>query len=476
MHFNWHKRFLTELPIYRELQHFLSTEVSDVAPYLVKMAPEKAGTQHAMDAYKRRQDLLEYFNHSKYILDIHLAALAQPLVFDGAEDQRWQDILMDATLLGDTVDDVFRAFVEAYLTYGFSGVHIDAPAAVAETADEQQQQRQRSYQVVYAAPQIRDWQIILEGGARGQLSRVVLEQPVVQVEGKPHDCILELVSTGAGYIWRKWRAVNSGEFSATSKGGDYTIIAEGVSDVTIPFVIIGRGIQDSAIRTVQQISRVRLNKQSSLDNILYYQGFRRVGIAGVEPQEAFILAENTFATFQNPDAKVLDFGESSAEATQSSIDRLDRVASRVGLKQRHLLADDTRQTQSAESKSKDAESLNEWYDKTLDKFTRKMQAIYDIHAEYEGLTPIADISIERNYRSDDSEAQVIERDYTFQQARELGAIDVQKEVLKQGVQKLRSAKTDELLDYVDNLQAPQQAPQRTAAEIIGLTAPDVNNS
>jgi len=459
MKIEFHPKYISENPIYHEMRDFLSGERERHLPYLIQHETEKGEVKSVQAAWQRRRQTLEVFNHSGLVLDMHTAALNQTVQIDELmAGDTWETILADVTGFDDDVQAFAREISRLKLVDGKVAILVDSPALVAQTEQERLSNGERSYSVVFDATKIAYWSRWIDGYMKGALSEIVLE--VDAVDGHRSFRRLFIPAQGVPYQWQTLIAESAG-FSSAAKEIECSVIDEGEGAFEyIPVVLWGEGLVQSEIRPTQLVSKSRLNKKSALDNILFYQGFQRVAGFGINPEEQKAMAENTLMLSANENGRFQVIQEGNPDALVNDVKALDRLAFRVGLRQKHMMADDSRDVQSAESKAKDAEALNDCYDRFLDELEGVLTQVFRWHASYESLSEDFSISIDRSYRSEDSDRVMAELQMVSLQAQQLGAMEVQKEVLKRMVTKMPIAPKDglsederrrELMGYIDGL-------------------------
>lgn len=456
MKLHFHREYETQSDKWAKVSDFVSDEVQRVHKYVVRFdveidearrtrsavtESEAARSTRAayLGSYERRLRTLDYYNHAQIIRDIHLSALTQDYTFSPQDSDEWRELLHDVTGFRKPLKRFIREVIEDYLAYGKVGVLVDADEDVSSNRLEALENGERSYFVKFPAASILDWKRFARGPLRGQFSRVLLQEENVSLDGQQYESFLELtLDVGERYEFRRYRAKESRKkFSAHRDGIDVELFEEGQGGLyRIPFVVMGEGIGESALYGVVNQSEVRLNKQSELDNILYYQAFRRTLLSGVSPQEAVAFAENTVAYTESENARLQSEDPTEPNALKEEVRGLDRRIFRRGLKERHMQADDTRQVQSAASKAKDSDSLVDWYHTVVDELEAALNDALALQAEFQGFQGAnaePSMVFSRSFAAEDTEAEAMRDSMLFSQASSIGALEVQKEIVKRGL-------------------------------------------
>jgi hypothetical protein len=411
--------------------------------------------------------------------------MSQPIKLTGVEEnERLNAISKDVTGSGTDYTQAAREILRFYIRDGRVGVLIDSPPESSDSKVEAAAQGERSYQVIYEATQIRDWGHFKTGPRRGQLQYVVVEaEPYVDSGGQVFESYRRYEqpeAPGQKYTWQVIRAQQPGLPSGPPiQGGRDFVVADGGEGGVegIPFVIMGRGPRDSFVRSLAIQNCTHMNTMSVRDNVLWYTGMQRDAFVGVTKEEVDKWSEAAGLLLSNQDAKIFTVNPVNPEGLENALSRLEKFIHRTGKFQFNQLADDTRQTQSADSKQLDLKVQKDIYDKTLDLLTGVLRQIWQWHARYENVDRATiDVQIDRDYGFDDLESQLAEWQVTWNAARELGAIEVQKELLKLKVFRMPLVPTNgipvekrrqQLLDEVDSAKPPAA---QASARLSGLNS------
>lgn len=462
--FSNHPEFTHYLPTYLAINDFVNGSRAAVAKYLIPYATESASTKGGSAAFSTRLKRLYNKNLCEPPLVIHLGHLSQEIEVDGiGPGSALEAIAADMTGFGMKLENFYRELLYCYLHAGRVGVLIDGPAIVEKSRTGAIARGERSYCTMFKAHQIRDWEYFETGPMRGKFKRVVLQlAPVVDEKdrNKKYDRVyvmeaneqVETTTKIASYSvqWKILQDEESGalldfvngsmEAVPDSHSGErqFKIIDRGeIGLEEIPFVVIGDGVRDSVISGVWELNHATLNLNSTLTNIIYHQGFQRLLFAGVEEEEIRWLSENIGAITRNEKAQVFTIEAGNPDAAFREIAILENRARRTALfEHNQLMSEESKESPSAESKAMDTIARKKFYDYVLDLFEDKLAQVFRYIGMFEGEEdPTHAVTIEREYGLEDAAQAASEDGLAFSQAAQIGAIEVQKEILKRYIRK-----------------------------------------
>lgn len=445
-----HADLVDSLSTYQGIADFEDGRVDAVVSYLVPHASETDGTAEGAAQFANRRKRLHNINYVSPYLTIHWSHCSQPHTYGGLESDALQAIQADATGYREDATQVARARLWYYMRDGRVGTYVDGPSAIADDRATARATGERSYQVLYEARKIRYWEHFTSGARKGQLSEVILEErPVRAADGKTHmryrrlffeDKEAAATNPDATYSWQILEDQSTSKVVLASKSVKCDVKGEGTGGINeIPFVIMGDGPDESFAKDTWALNKAHMNLESVVSNILHNQGFQRTAMAGVTKEEVTKIAEWTYTLLQNPEARIFTIEAGSPDGCFREVERIERQLHRRAKFEFNQLADDTRQTQSAESKAKDLIVQKAIYDNTLDMLQGVEASIYRLHALYEGEKDTGSIScsIARDYGLEDEMAEQQQLQLVFAQAQQLGVTDLQKEILKMQAARLR---------------------------------------
>jgi len=387
--------------------HDLVATRAYVPPYKTDLQPKFESEA----TYANRLARTVNINITAPILDEHTHASGREITVQNFDDDVHQDILEDPAQNGENVRVAFRRALSKYYRDGCLGILVergkDPNPAI------------RSFQVMYETLTIRDWEYFSEGPRRGQLRMVLLQDANVVRDKRIYHRArrYELTDESLNYIWKIYESEPKDPGLKLFEEPRYKLIEEGEGEFgEIPFVLMGRGIKDSAVKDVVPLNIGILNRNSILSNINYHQGFRVPVFTGVgDLNEIGPVSEYNAVALSNPTAGVTTIDAGDPVAIEKERNFLIHWAKRVGMKQfKQLLDDMTKQVQSAESKAQDLIALKEFYNETLDFFEGWLSAVYRLHAKFENVNISDDalqaikVSISRDFELEDKEAQLQE--------------------------------------------------------------------
>ncbi|WZO97301.1 hypothetical protein EP7_004326 [Isosphaeraceae bacterium EP7] len=481
--FHTHPQLVRNWERYQKIADFEDGEHDRVVSYLWKYGLEKDSNPKAQAHYDSRVERLHNDNFVEQYLRLHIGHMSQPIHVNGIEaNERLGAIEKDVTGLGMSALLAAQERLRLYIRDGRVGTLIDSPAAVSQSKVEAIAEREQSYQVIYEATDIRYWERFTSGRRRGQLKSVILSAEPYLHKGQVHASFRRYSqpeAAGAPYRWEWMRTKLT--TSVSPLVGDITceVIDAGEGGVEgVPFVMWGNGPRESFVRSVVNQNCSHMNALSVRDNVLWYTGMQKNAFVGVTPEELDKWSEAAALMISNSEARIFTVESFDPVGLNNAIARLEKHIHRHGKFQYNQLADDTRQTQAADSKILDLKVQKDIYDKTLDRQTEVEREIWRWHARYERATPAEidaiSVSIARDYGFDDPAAEEAEHQAAWNEARELGAIKIQKQLLKARVYKMElypvegqtvEELRDELLGEIDALQARES---RVSSAINGL--------
>lgn len=426
-----HPQLVADWETYAAIADLMTNDIKRVHKYLIPHASEldALGSRN----FQNRKDRLVRVNHTKPYARIHASHMSQPISVGGAEDKRLDIVVKDATGFKQSLTQVARDRLKRFVRDGKVGTLVDSPAVIAKDRETARATKERSYQVLYDACDIRYWDVFREGPRKGQFKEVVLAEPF---SGKKQRFRRLLIgdSANAKYQWQILEAKKTGFLSNAADDFQVEIVPNGEGEGgigRIPFVVFGGGPEDSLISDVWPLDIAAMNMSSVKQNIVYNQGFQRSILAGVSPEEISKMSEFTVTLIQNVEARIFTIEAGNPQAATEEILKLERQIDRRGKFEYNQLAEDTRQVQSADSKSKDLKTREAVYTATVEYEESVESEIVKLHAEFEGVDPerVA-VTIGRDFGLKDEQAEQNKLALVFSHAREMKAHRLRKEILR----------------------------------------------
>lgn len=482
----YHDELKENFQLYEMFEDFTKGFNKDVKKYLVKYATEKPDTLAARKAFASREERLYNINSCDPYLTIHLGHLSQPVDIklpEGQDDEFLQSILADATQYGETFKEVFRDLLWYYLRDGKVGLLVDKePMPENLTEAQAKSYNLRSYQVLYEATQIRNYEHHHSGALKGKLKFVDLCAGYEEENDSTFEIVtrFELAETAKSYIVKKLKSTKKASEVSLTDEVEFTQVGGDIPGALpeIPFILFGTGAEDSFISSIVELNKATLNDRSVKGNINYHQGFKKTYVTGAKPEEVKKTGESIITALQNENANVLSIDAGEPTGIENQIKDIENNINRRGKIENNQLADDTKQVQSADSKTKDVLAKMKVYDYILDYFEMRLKKAFQFHCLFDvGLTfdiTNISVSIARDYNLEDTQAETAEDLATFSMARELQATLVMKMILKKRVQNLKIIPDAELtkeetlqalIEDIDNAESAQ--PQSGIGDLFG---------
>jgi hypothetical protein len=206
----------------------------------------------------------------------------------------------------------------------------------------------------------------------------------------------------------------------------------------IPFACystIEDGAEESLARDSTQNNDEWLNLKSAEDFIDYFQAYQRIGVAGANDDEVKQWAANMCAIFSDSRAKILTIPEVK-NALRDKRKSLEQSNQREALLEHQQLADDSRQTQSVESKEADREARKKYYLRIVKKVETVVNQTMKLIAQFEGLdAELVNIQLGTKFNLKSTEEQLTEDSVVWGWAGQAGTAGqaIKKEILKRYV-------------------------------------------
>lgn len=448
---------------YVELNDFTDGRVKKVEGYLIPYMTEEDSSNFGTDfnkpdlsnhkALNSRKKHLYNINYCSPYLFIHLGHLTQPIVLKNYQSEAIDTIIQDVTQFRESLKIADIDYKWSYLLNGMIGVLVDkqpiqAGQSLATSSNI------RSYQVLFEAPQIRNFSYYNEGVNKGKLKSVALTIGFKrQSEGNKEKLfekvmLLELPQVG-NYTWKYLVSKEEYNINDFKKNDELKfeldterVNPQGIGGFSeIPFVLLGEGVKDSMLSEVAPLNRTLLNKRSIKGSVLYNQGFQRNFGVGIKPTEIKQVGEYLLTCIENPDANIISLNAGDASGLSEEIRDIQNQLDRRGRLEFNQLSDDTRQVQAAESKQADKVGKKKIYDLIIDEFEGFYKNIFRFHFLFDDPSAYKDkefsVVIGRDFELDDPSAELNESQVTFYMAKELKAYKAMKAILKYRLSRIK---------------------------------------
>lgn len=474
-----HANLVRDWETYQAIRDFDDGSHAAVVDHLIPHRSEVDGTPEGKAIFANRRKRLYNVNFVNPYLFLHWCHMSQPMTFGGMEGDALKSIEADATGFRKSFVTVARDRLWHRIRDGRVGTLVDGPADIATDRASARAAGERSFQVLYAATEIRDWAFFTKGPRKGQLSRLVLRQPNEEIAGQECEVYRlfeqkDDANARFEFFDLACRARRSEVLGERSQELDVLPGRFGVGGLAeIPFVLWGDGPEESFAKDTWFLNFSWMNLNSVVSHIIYNQGFQRSIFSGIDKEEIAKMTEWTVTVTSSDRAQIFTIPPGDPVAAQLECDKLKREIHRRAKFEFNQLADDTRQVQSAESKTVDQKVRVKIYDNTLDEQTEVEREICRLHALYEGAAAEnVDVSIGRDYGLDDDSAELAEMKEVWNEARELGVVELQKQILKIRAARLKFLPTDDETEdevrdaMMDAVDAAQPAP-RSSSTLLG---------
>lgn len=437
-------RFSKDLQLNNEkytlLNKLTDGDMSFLKGQLLRYATEKGALGNAI--YASRQERLYYVNFCEPYLTVHRGHLNQEIKITGAEDNEvFSLIKADVTGYGKDYQRMALDMIWEYIKSGLCGVLVDRTKTPAINLADAKEKKERSYQVLYYAQDIYSYKYFDEGSRKGKLQELILadkiEEDKIYAKRYYFNQREQVVIQDIYFEGKTLPDITKEAVFKANSEGEILQIQE------IPFVFFGSGAEESFLHAYYNLNLAHMNLKSVLSNVNYNQGFQRSFVLGAKAEEVKNIGEYLINLISNPDANVLTIPSGSPDAIEKEIDKLEKQMHRYGKFEFNQLADDTRQVQSSESKAKDMIARVGIYDTVINELEKALEQIYKLHFAYENITEDLTVEITREYHLEDAQEEVQLLTLAFSQAREVGAVEVQKDILKALILKLRLPMRDE---------------------------------
>lgn len=488
--FSNHPKLVKDWTTYCGIRDFDEGSHERIVGHLIPSRAEDDGSPEGRAIFQNRQRRLYNINFVNPYLFLHWCHMSQDIELVGTDSDSMQLIRADATGFGASFIQTARERAWMYIRDGRVGTLVDGPLSIAKDRASARALGERSYQINFSATEIRNWDRFKEGPRKGQLSKLILAMPEVYRDGACYERYRVFLApesdTGGRFTFLDLESKQAKTPMINSETIDMDIVGGGEGGIDrIPFVLWGEGPEESFAKDSWALSKSWMNLNSVVSHIVYNQGFQRTILAGVDKQEVTKLTEWTVTVVAGDRVSIYTIPPGDPVAAQGECDKLKRETHRRSKFEYNQLADDTRQVQSAESKSIDQKVRERIYENTLDTQTDVERRIWQLHAIYEGEPVEAiDVSIAREYGLDDPTAERADLDAVANDARELGVTELRKQVLRIRASRLKYIPSEtesveeiekKVMDAIDQAQ-PQAARSSQAINGLGATLFGGNNN
>lgn len=475
---HYHPELIANWSLYQMISDFAEGDPRLLgSKYLIRYEIEKDAHPKATQHYESRLERLRNDNFVNQYLTLHVGHMSRKVTISILEtNAKLKAISEDVTGLGMDYEAAERYALELFIRDGRVGILVDSPTKAVGSKAEEEAANLRSYQVIHQATDIRNWDRYTEGPRRGQLNEVLIYEGLVEQKSGSYKQkfrrFTQPEAKDAAYHWEVLLSTGTLKSAEriTEAGIECHVIEEGDGAIAeIPFVIIGRGPCDSLMRDMTWSNFAHMNLQSVEDNIHYHSGMQRNVFVGFTKEELNSWGESVGIMTPNETANVLSVNPAYPQGIMEAKANLEQKMHRQGKLQFNQLADDSRESPSPESKQMDNVVRQDTYNKKLDIMQKAQRQVWGWMAEFEGGSEeTVDVKIDRDFGFDDLEAKRLKRENLWAKAREVNALEVQKQLLITEVAEMEITPIDgrkvedirqELYDAITALQEPQAAAE-----------------
>lgn len=461
-----HPQYSVHHSFYERIRDVISplTEKSLINPKYVKPYVTEAAADTPKEVYNNRLARTYAITFSDSIIDEHVGTLSQKVTVAGfgrgdgdTESTILDDIVDDFDGCGNDITEFAAQLLEVYIAYGFCGLLITGEQERAASAEQQRQLRQRSFGFIYQPFDILNWSRFRTGQYIGELQTVTIIDSITKKGALIRVYTYEPEINGYSYQMYLAKDITSRDSFLRE---EISVVPEGdrvehANVPYLPFFIFGRGPKDSFVGKVSSLDVALVNRLSTYSNVNFAQGFRQIIFSGVQNVKDFLKrVHEQIVGAVSSEIAVHQIPAGDPVALEKEIKMIMHWARRVGMFQMRQLTDDmTAQVASAESKAKDLQTLEQIYDSTLKMFEKHLSKVFRLIYYIETTTPTQEamdainVSIARDFDLSDTQFDIERDKFILFVAANLESsvrVEVEKEVLKRYVSKMRLVPTNEL--------------------------------
>jgi hypothetical protein len=297
-----------------------------------------------------------------------------------------------------------NSFALDYFKFGKAIIKVETARHGAVTLADEVGKNVRPYLTLINPLDMPDWELADGQGInnfnwlRYEYSRVknrkATEKPEMERISKVY------TDTGSGILVESYRAdiVNKAQTNKSWVKDNEQVL--GLSRV--PFIVL----EDvSWLKDVNQEALRYHNLRSSRDNILYSQGYQKVVVFGVDPNDPAQLqamSETTWNLVRAPDGSVQAIEPPDLSSHEKALEESLNNIFKIGLNQLRILPSDSRVSQSADSLGEEKDNTIALIESTLEDIENAINETIKLVAEYKGIKDYQEtISIEKTFTNAD---------------------------------------------------------------------------
>ena len=330
--------------------------------------------------------------------------MRKPIIFDGGDENYWDEWRTDVDRAGSTVDEFIGKILYSSIAYGHCGFITDFPSNDARTLREEREIAAKPYFIQEEAPSILGWRHD-PAENQGMLQQVRFREFITEPDGRFGNTInrqIRVMEPGRFEVWRE------------SKFGsnDYIQHETGTTSVAeIPLSVVYSARQNVLLSTPPLESLAHLNIQhyqiqASLINSLHVAAFPLLMLQGWDDTNNELQNLSVGNALAMPPEGGASYVEPSANAFDSLQLELKELADQISTLGLTILA---RPKASAESGSKaaiDRADSNSMLAQISINAEQALQQAMDWAGEYAGIEPPT-VSIDRDFNAGELEGPEI---------------------------------------------------------------------
>lgn len=379
MKFKLHPEYTAMSPTWQRYQNFYEGENETIKRYLRQFVIEQgeAGSDGAK-AWAQRLNRTFYVNFCEPIISIWISLLfSRPADIKGIEAIFTPEELADIDGLGEnnSLQVFIKDFTRHYLEFGRAFMFVDAPPVNSRSRAEDKATGWRPYGEIWSPLQVPDWERETTSGInRGKFS--ALHNMFIRIPPRAdltHAPIQQIVRRQLKFkdgVYTTQMFKGQKDASSDGKQANASILwsmglAPDTEWVPLENEQVVQGLEEipiaylndrSWIKEVQPLCERYYNLDSNHDNIIYFQGYARIAVAGNQ-QLAAVQSASEQSIMQFPEGtEITQITSEDPVASEKNRAELRNMIFRVGLNQIRQLDGGSQAVQSADTQREEKEN------------------------------------------------------------------------------------------------------------------------
>lgn len=356
--------------------------------YLPAYTVESMGGDRGKQAYAGRQSRTFYTNFCEPIISLWIAKwFSRPINWGRAEEILTEEEMEDIDGKGSSLEQFIKGHITRnYLLFGSFYAWVDVPNVPAELAIEEKAKGKRIYATLWNPLFVPDWSNTEAGKLNAVHYQYAQVAPRASLQAEPKIAIYRraLYLNAAGkYESQVFRLQGDSQqaptfqldpFAATAtayttsslldikslmfpQGGSWEPVGDPKTGELDFLPVVAGGMGSSFIRDVApEILRYH-QLQSSYENILHFQGYTRVAIAGEPLEGDSVGASENSAIWLKQGSEVFDIRAEDPSALERRLKDVMNNILRIGLNQFRQLDASSKESQSADTMREEKENF-----------------------------------------------------------------------------------------------------------------------